>query len=365
MSTQRWITAFTALALTTLGASCELLVCGDDTIERDGVCVAADLTPDEGTCGQGTHLENGECVPTHPTTWCDETTTIEDVTPEGDILCVGVGGGASCASPLPCSQPEAGKMRVCGRLFDIETNEPIEAEEPTTLRCTEVAEDGPCSLQLKYYDALGFANNPTAAQPIPTDEDAPRGSPPIEISHIDDCGRFIATVSVSGAPSGFLGIGVTDADDAPVGVDNWALTGVALPTTNRIAGFRAYAMRRATDVKWTESAELGGDSFAVRGTFVPIFLHQGQRTAGVTIRREGSADADNDFYFDDENPEIISNIAPAQAVTGVNGAGAFIRRGLVNFDGVGGLPDGCTWPSQLAGVIAGVVFVQEKVSVCP
>jgi hypothetical protein len=263
---------------------------------------------------------------------------------------------AQCQEPLPCAAAPAGRMRICGALFDIETSGQIAAADPQPQRCAAVTGDGPCSLQVKLYDALGFANNPETAQPLATDEDE------AGVAFLDDCGRFHATISLSGAPSGFVAIAVTDADASAA--DSWGHAWVALPTVSRISGQKVYAVRHSTDAQWTSTAGLADESFATRGAFLPIFLHDGERVAGVQVRREGTADPSNAYYFSDDDPAVIRTVDPAQDATGANGAALFVRRGLVNFDGIGGEPDGCAWPSALAGVVAGVVHIQEREAVC-
>ena len=54
------------------GTTCAF-VCSDDAFYKDGVCTVVDSKPDGPICGEGTMLENGECIPK-----CGNGTTFEN-----------------------------------------------------------------------------------------------------------------------------------------------------------------------------------------------------------------------------------------------------------------------------------------------
>src|SRR5262245_61247392 len=111
-----------ALAAGSIG--CNAIDCGVGTIEQNGECVPADQDPDPAMCADGTVLgPGGTCIPEQEVR-CDPDTTEEheDMT-TGVITCVGIGGsGTDCNIELPCPQPTAGKITICGRLLDTETD---------------------------------------------------------------------------------------------------------------------------------------------------------------------------------------------------------------------------------------------------
>jgi hypothetical protein len=142
--------------------------CGEGTIDRDGVCEAANSDPDPAACGEGTVLgPDGKCTLEALPTVCDpETTTPDEETIPGTILCVGTGGAQSCNNFPTCPGAEAGKVTICGRLVDAETNQNITAAVPNFAACGDGgAADGPCELDLKFYDAVPFANDQEGTEP--------------------------------------------------------------------------------------------------------------------------------------------------------------------------------------------------------
>jgi hypothetical protein len=339
--------------------SCSKVDCGDGTVERDGTCFPVDENPDTANCAPGTVLGAMGCEVETPTQ-CDPDTTAEQFDEEtGITTCVGTSGG--CGTELPCAAPDAGKTSLCGRIWDTETDTPIApATGATGTRCDPAAPaaTGPCSLQVKFYDALDFASNPGAATPLVV----PGGA------FWDDCGRYKG-INIPGTTFGFVGMGVDDADAGSA--DLYRNTGVA--TDEDVArpgtGFRAYATRVTTDQKWTTSAALSGQTFAQRGVLAVVFRYHDAPVAGVSLRRAGADITDaQDFYFTDTGiarTTIADPIGNVSAVdeTGTNGTALGINPGAetpVNHDGTGGLPGGCQWPVNLAASIPNVVFVQIK-----
>jgi hypothetical protein len=341
--------------------SCSKIDCGEGTVERDGVCFPADEQPDVANCGPGTVLGSMGCEVETPTQ-CDPVTTSEQFDPEtGLTTCVGVSGG--CDLDLPCTAPMAGRTSLCGRLYDTETDLPLApAPGATGTRCNPAAPatDGPCALEIKAYDALAFAENPTGATPLVV----PDGI------YLDDCGRYKA-INIPGTTFGFVGLAV---DEAAGVADAHRLTGVATDEdfARPAADFRAYTTRISTDMAWTTSAGLTGMTFAQRGVLAIIFHRDAENdapVAGVSLRRGTPAtllDNTKDFYFSDvgiARTTIADPVANPAAVdmTGANGTVLAIDAPqVVAHDGVGGLPATCQWPSNLAAAIPGAVFVQIK-----
>src|SRR5690242_8114236 len=63
-------------------------------------------------------------------------------TPPGDSL-------ADCAIPVPCPAPQAGQATLCGRIYDTESDDIVEASSPTRQACASVTDSGPCSLRVR------------------------------------------------------------------------------------------------------------------------------------------------------------------------------------------------------------------------
>ncbi|HUQ04350.1 MAG TPA: hypothetical protein VM261_17745, partial [Kofleriaceae bacterium] len=216
---------------------------------------------------------------------------------------------------------------------------------------------GPCSLRVRFFDALDFAGNPQTAQPI---------IPP-EGVYQDGCNRYKGH-NMTRPMFGFVGIGV---DDAPgiTPTTPHRVTGVA--TANNLAtparGFRAYITKVSTDQLWSTSAALGGMSFGQRGVLAIVFHYKGAPRSGVTIRRSGSPIPNDDFYFTDTGitrTTVSGGIPGTQSSTGANGTGLVINADTpIAHDGIGGepgTPGQCVWPSNLGASIPNVVFVQIK-----
>jgi hypothetical protein len=260
---------------------------------------------------------------------------------------------ADCNVELPCPAPNAGRMTVCGRLWDVETEDVVAATAPIGAACSGITSDGPCSLSVRFFDALDYASNPQGAVPVPA-----------ESVVVDDCGRYRAT-NLPNPTFGFLAVVTDDASGEP---DDHAPTGIALATAQGqpARGLRAYATRRATDAAWTASTGLTGMSFATRGVLVAVFAHGTTPIAGVQIRASTTpVAAASTFTFSDTGATRALAVAQPE-VTGANGSVLVIDQPTpVPFDGAGGEPATCQWPSSLAAAIPGSVFVQHKLAETP
>jgi len=95
------------------------------------------------------------------------------------------GGDDSPTSPgtdFSCPTPAGGKITVCGQIADVENDDSLQAAGATGAPCDPTpSANGPCSVQINFYDAAAFAANPAAATPI-----APA------TLYLDDRGRFRA-----------------------------------------------------------------------------------------------------------------------------------------------------------------------------
>ena len=347
--TWSWIAPTLLAALPGLQAGCSQVVCGDGTIERAGTCVPADEQPGAAQCGLGTELgTGGKCVPTDPT-FCDPDSTTAQIDPDtGVTTCYGNGGGG-CAAELPCMPPTSGRLTLCGRLYDTETDQVIAAAGATGVPCNPAAPtaDGPCSLKVQFFDALAFQMDPVNATPLV----------PASLL-VDDCGRYQVR-DLPGTSFGFIGAGV---DDGMGVADSHILTGVA--TAEALAaparGFRLYATRKTTDTSWTTAATLGSPRFAAQGVLAMVFHHRGAPVAGVVARRGGNVIPADDYYFTDATASRTA-LDKTKIMTGDNGTALVINSSAPTaHDGQGGEPAGCKWPATLAATIPGVVFVQVK-----
>ncbi len=255
------------------------------------------------------------------------------------------GQGPQVCSPMPCQPAGAGMVRVCGRLVNLETSQPIAVADPLAACCDSAAPapDGPCSLT------------------IDTQEASMPPAPPVV--RINDCGFY--TLLARAPSAGYLTITVDDAG----AIDDHAPTASSIPVSSGVvrSDLSLYALRRSTDEKWTQTAgdPFGGQTFSEIGVFVQIFVDDnGQPGVGVTSTANGSPVADA-YYFSDTDPALRATVAPGQSATGANGTALLVNTPLVNHSGTGGdLPVGCSWSSGLAGAIAGYATVGETIVDC-
>ena len=333
------------IVVSVLGASaCKSTECGIGTIETNGVCQPANETVGAAMCGPFTELVGDKCVPQFPPTVCDLATTQTDVDQTtGVTTCIGTGGGFACPTPA------AGKQTICGQLFDVQTDAPFQSSTACT-QCAAATPTGPCSLSIRAFDAIAFANNPATAQPLATG--------PI---YIDECGRYVVPdITLPGGP--FIGLGIDDADGAkagPVGTTN--TVGVATPAlvNSTTKDFEAFVATKATTDMW----EASGAPPLANGLYMMIF--HSARTgnalqAGVTVTRNQSTISADDFYFQ-AGDTGHTTVDAAASVTGMNGT-ALVINGLQVTDlysaQVGPLPPECRWESHAGKTLANILFVQ-------
>lgn len=350
-----------AAAAGLVNASCSNVECGQGTVERDGACFPADQGTEPSMCGGtgpfATVLGlDGKCETEVPTVCDEESTRAETDDATGVTTCIGVTGG--CDSEIQCQAPDSGRITLCGRIWDAETDDPIAAALNTPeMMCNPAAPttDGPCSLRVRFFDALDFASNPATAMPI---------MPP-EGVFTDGCNRYRGH-NMTRPQFGFIGIGVDDAPGITPAVPH-RLTGVA--TANALAtpgrGFKAYITRVSTDNLWTSTSGIGGMTFAQRGVLAIVFQYKGAPRAGVTVRRAGATIPADDYYFSDTT-KARTMVSAALTMTGANGTGLVVNTDSPTaHDGIGAEPAGCQWPSNLAAAIPNVVFMQIKEAELP
>jgi len=355
-TTTKLLTAIAIAPACTLLAGCKPLDCGPGTTEVNGECVPAEgQIPENIYCGPGTSYDGTtqSCLPDTKPTICDPDTTVEVVDINGVTICEGTGGGGCTGG---CPQPDSGKITVCGRLTDAETGEFISVEGATGTNCADIPvedREGPCLMKVQFYDALAFAQAPSATAPLDNDAIV-----------VNDCGWFKGD-NIKTPALGFLAVGADDTDDVAAEDDQWVLTGVVFPVNpgDRRPDQVTYVVSNTTDDKWTESAgyPFGASTFSQKGVFFPIYKLAGEPVEGVQITREsaGVVEAD-DYYFSDTDPDIRSTVDVAQNATGPNGAGLMVNSPLIYHAAIGGLPAGCTWKSDLAKSIPNVVFANER-----
>lgn len=331
----------------------DAVVCGAGTLEIDGVCEAiVRAAPPAECCGLNTEWDATllTCVGVQ-TTFCDEVTTVTVREEDGTSTCIG-SGPRECG--LPCPTPDPGLFTVCGFLHDVETDERIEG--PATGGLCDPAlpsASGSCSLEIQFYDALQFADDPSGATPLEA-----------EYVRVNDCGEFVAH-NLPVPALEFIGIGVDDA----IADDRYVQAGVALAAVGgqRVNELRVYAMRHATDDMWTDSAGMpfGSQTFVDRGVYAGIFKHRGQPVQDVVLWSAGAPVPGSDYYFSDASPTQRTTVVAGQNSTGPNGTALLVDIDLVRQTGQGGEIGECAWPNPLGDAIPGVAFVQELDSVFP
>lgn len=333
-------------------ASCKSVDCGEGTTEKNGTCEPADVTVTPATCGPGTELAGGVCVPSLPPTSCDPQTTEEQYDPTtGVTTCIGTAGGG-CDVPLACPPPTGSdKQTICGRLFDLESNAAYADAAATGARCpTTPTAMGPCSLNMFAVDAIAFAMNPASATPLPQDA-----------LYLDDCGRYRISNVVPASP--FIGIGIDDKDMANRGPNgNTVTVGLAITRSLGMAtkDVEGWVAKLSTVGGWQAS---GGPGLA-GGIYVPMF--HGHRTgtdnvAGVTVTLNDSPATATDAYFTAAQT-TRTTVDPAATATGANGtaliSGASLGQGPTAYSGTGSLPPECAWEKHAGASLAGIVLVQ-------
>jgi len=340
----------TALASSVL-AACVTDICGDGTIERDGVCVPAVDDPSNAKCGPGTILNkaDGEC---RPLVECEASSTTQKPHPDDPDrkICVGGAGSIPCTEDIKCPPNEDGKVNLCGRIIDIETTLPVTTTATGPCNPSAPTADGPCALRVKFFDPFKFTNI-----------DSPELA--YESVKLDQCGRFEA-VGISPPATNFIAIAVDDVNNQAA--NKFAPTGIGVSVSDfgpRQDNLRAFSTKSSTLEAWSTAAST---DLASSGAYVTTYLYGQAPTSSVKFTVGGSVVAEKDFYFSDTTPTERKKIDPAKDSTGANGTALFARTtpatvSIETFGGTeGGLSTDCSWRSTPGKIIAGVVFFQGR-----
>ena len=262
----------------------------------------------------------------------DEAPGVDTTPPEAGPDAPRPDGHIDCIGDLTCPAAAAGTVHLCGWLRDLEWNQTFQDADDSLLECHESRDDdGPCQVGLSFEDA------PTR-QPLA-----------IEQVFYDPCGRFRAT-GVTTPASGVVAIVTDDAAGLP---DLRKPTAIAVPigdgeVRNRLA---PYTLRSTTETIWNAVA---GRSFVDDGAVLELYLHGGQRVAGVPI-------AGSDFAFADLD-DRLRFVAPAMTSTGANGA--VLRTTSVDaLPEPGTMPAGCSWSTPYAAIEPGVLWFSTRAAV--
>jgi hypothetical protein len=344
------LTHSSLLALALL-AGCKNLDCGDNTLEKDGQCVANPMAPGF-QCGAGTVYDeaSGLCLNSlfeEGGGICGDGTVLV-VDAEGIHYCEGTGTG-SCDKALPCPTPTGENIALCGQLFDVEDSTLLSEKLDTT------------KIEVRVYDPIAFATDPG-------------GTAPIKVASADACGRF-AIGEITPPSSSFVAVAAQDKVDAD---DLVMLTGVAT-ANNRgqaRAGMRLFTMRRSTAAAWTEALALA-TPLEQSGGYLPIYLtpaakggvvtppFPAQPTAGVKVTTgtfpTETEVTSNRYYFTDTVRTERKLPSAAPTATGMNGTALVLQiPGLPQYGGMDNEPAGCQWNDNLAATPPGTLYVQEK-----
>lgn len=352
-----WLALVTAVAPFAL-AGCETTVCGEGTIEKDGVCLPAEEPPPP-TCGAGLrwNAATGQCEYFGPDVGVCGEFTERQIAEDGTPTCVGIGGGG-CEVPLPCPTPGPNQICVRGRVFSFKTGEPI----ADGMSDTGLFQD----VEVEIHEPIGFVANPNVS--------------PLATVPLDKCGRFVAP-GITTTSTNLVAAGVDDPRGG--GADNFVKGGSAAEAPRgSVVTMNVWYVTKADDM--AVSAGFGGvlggaATFGAKGVYVPVFVDPrapksewangfpGKPVSGVKVLvAPAMTIPNNDFYFTDTSPYVRSMLdSGAQDVTGPNGAAFVINTGgLGTYTGSGGnLGPGCKWPTDQAAAVPGVYFVQPRTMV--
>jgi hypothetical protein len=263
--------------------------------------------------------------------------------------------GTGCDAPLACPAPtDANRQTICGQLFDLEDGSMFQAVGATGTQCTTPTGAGPCSLDIRAYDALEFGTNPQAAVPLVSD--------PV---YMDDCGRYrLSDIEIPSGP--FIELAIDDAEMAqqgPLGTTNTIAVVAPKQGGTATANFDGWVASDATTDLWESS---GGPPVS-GGLFVPIFRESVATTNrdlqdNVSILKGGNPIPAQDHYFV-ATEAARHTIDPGASVTGINGTvlvtGALVVDGVV-YSGVGGgLSSNCVWATHAGASLPFIVSVQD------
>jgi hypothetical protein len=351
----RWMFVVLSGSLLLVHASCKGVDCGPGTLEKNGTCAPADTTVGNAQCGPFTELQGNKCVPMFPPTVCDGATTMSDTDPTtGVTTCIGTGMAAGCTGAFACPAPAAGKMTICGQVYDYVDDSPFKAGSATGSKCATATATGPCALKITPYDAAAFAANPATATPL------------TNVPYIDDCGRFRLTDI--GMPSGGLvGIGIDDAaGPGPSGVTQPVGVGVIYNPGGAQKDFEGYVVAKSATDMWDST---GGASSPKMSTGIYAVTFRTGKTgtagqAGAQVTKLGAIIAPpTTTYFAagtskttlDEALMMTTNNGSA-LVSGASLADSLTWSGQFNF---GADASNCQYENHGGISLPGIVYIQN------
>jgi len=239
----------------------------------------------------------------------------------------------------PCPAPDAGDVSVCGRIIDLETNQPITSGGP----------------ELLVFDLNELREDPLHA--------LPNATPTIE----EGCAWFHTTID---AVTGWT---VAHTGDL-LGTGPYRRVTSVIPTLSpgQTVHANAYVLRAETDEAWSDDAGLPLlTTFASGGAVMAIFVDidepavwpfQGKPLSGVTMLTDGNPHPLDDYYFSDADPTTRSTIDPGLTTTGVDGAA--LMRGPEGISTYSGQLVGCAFSDTPGLPIPSAVQVQEIAGTC-
>jgi len=251
---------------------------------------------------------------------------------------------------LPCKTPNVGTNTACGRIVDGQTNQTVMAENASGTLCDEIPladRTGPCRLDVTFYDALDFTQNPTGAAPLQVGE-----------LLLNDCGHFMAR-DIPTPALGYLAVAIDDDNETSADDHVLSSTCFAVAPSELVAGLQVLAVTHATDQAWTATARdpFGVTKFSEKGVAFLLYHHRGEPVPGVQPTRDPTGVMPSDtFYFSDIYPDSRTTVDPAREATGADGSALVINSPLVDHAGVGGLSDDCVWKPTLAKSVPGAVM---------
>jgi hypothetical protein len=258
----------------------------------------------------------------------------------GDAAAGGDGGDA-CLQDGPCPVPSAGNFTVCGRVYDLETTEPLSGSS------------GPgAELTVSVYDVTNLADG---------------DSPPLATATLNECGWFVAS-DIPGLVSGT--VAVTTDDTASSGTTFVWAGSLAQINAGQVGRINGFALRTATESMWASSAGLNPGDFAAGSLFAmyvdlngpAVGPFQGTPVQGVEITRNGVPLGGDDYYFSDSASLERRTIAPAQMSTGPNGSG--LMTGLALSTEASGSKTGCGFVEVTSMTLVSIVQIQEIPGTC-
>jgi hypothetical protein len=305
-------------------AGCDGRTCGEGTVEKGGICVAAD---DYLKCGAGFVATANRCdpIPEWKQTACGPNTKWD----KDKGLCVGTGTvEETCTKQCPAAQ--GGKICLAGKVL----------EGASLLAHAAGSPDKPVPLTpasgvtLKIFDPIAFVTNPT-------------GTPPLATAAVyNTAGCWI----VEGIDIPFTNLFAIAIDDSEASKDLWAFGALGHTPT-----FGQNSINIEVPAIKAELAQAWGRDLLKQGSMFAWFVDAaGKAVAGVTPTFEGKPPPwdgmDVMFMNKDLKAPYFDDAAKATTASGL----VVVRKALVK--AFSGTKAGCTVESGLGGSTPGAFF---------